>query len=485
MKKLPAVACILSFLVIAFCCNKSAGPLSNNTNNNNNNNSNNNNGGNTAGTPTPRGVPTGPLVSKFIPAGGGSIATPDGKIELVIPNGALPSGDTITIMNITNFAPGGVADSYEFLPDGLKFSTPVTIKYHYDSSDMRGTSPLVSCIAYQDTAAVWRGLRNSTIDTSNHIVSVTTTHFTSYSLVTSIFLAPVPGGDLKNHQLMVNKTNNWDIMYIQASDPHASSSPASGDEELLTAPAPLLPTADNIDGWSVDGVTNGNSVYGTVIPNGTSCNYTAPAQVPSTGNPVDLSVKIKNFPFTAHVNTNGVTSTVTFHDLRLDDAFTIISNDLTYDVSINYNNTLVDGGAGFVFGATDNADLTVEVKDGTNVTVTVNSNGTTSVVPAFQGDNNCKSTWTGIGEVMNISSGSGTVVDAGSDQPAIVQLTFKGANITEPSFVLSGSSCSGTAGGQALVGDGPPGDFSFKLDAGTQYPAVLDPSITVVVKPKN
>ncbi len=483
MKKLPAVAFILSFLVIAFCCNKGSGPLSGNTNNNNNNN--NNTGGNAAGIPTPRGMPTGPIVSKFIPAGGGSIATPDGKIELVIPNGALPSGDTITIMNTTNFAPGGVGDSYEFLPDGLKFATPVTIRYHYDSTDMRGSSPLVSRIAYQDSAGVWHGLRNSTTDTSNHVVSVSTTHFTPYSLFESVYLAPVPGGDLKNHQLMVNKKNDWDIIFIQVSDATVSSGSGSEDADLLAAPAPLLPTANNIDGWTVDGISNGNSVYGTVIPNGTSCNYTAPAQVPNTGNPVDLSVKIKNFPFRTSVTVNGVTSTVSFHDLRLDDSFTIIGNDFTYDISVKYDNNIVDGGAGFVFGATDNADLTVEVKDGTNVTVTVNSNGSTTVVPAFQGDNNCKSTWTGSGEVMNIISGTGTVVDAGPNQPSIVQLTFRGSNITEPSFNLSGSSCSGIAGGQTVVGDGPPGDFAFKLDTGAQYPVVIDPAVTVVVKPKN
>ncbi len=57
-------------------------------NNNNNNNNNGNGNNNTPGLVTPKGFPTGNMVSKFIPAVGGSITTMDGRVELDFPNGS-------------------------------------------------------------------------------------------------------------------------------------------------------------------------------------------------------------------------------------------------------------------------------------------------------------------------------------------------------------------------------------------------------------
>ena len=98
MKKFPGIAFIILLMVIAFCCKKSIGLYSNSNNNNNNNNNNGNN--NTPGLVTPKGFPTGSIVSKFITAAGGSVTTMDGRVELDFPSGSLPNGDTITIMNI-------------------------------------------------------------------------------------------------------------------------------------------------------------------------------------------------------------------------------------------------------------------------------------------------------------------------------------------------------------------------------------------------
>jgi hypothetical protein len=489
MKKLLAVGLTLSLIFFAICCNKgSLLPTGNNGNNNNNNTGGGNNGSNAVPLVTPKGFPTGPSVSKYISPAGGSVTTADGKIELDIPSGALPSGDTITIMNTLNFAPGGVGDSYDFLPNGLKFSIPVTIKYHYSSADMNGSSPLLSRIAYQDSAGIWHGLRTSSTDTLNQVISVTTTHFTPYTIFEYVLLVPGAGGNVHDHQLMVTKSNDWEITQITVSEPvirggGAGSGSGSGvvaneDDDLLTAPGPI--DASHIDSWSVNGIENGNSIYGKESPHGTSCTYTAPPQVPNSGNPVNLSVKLKNYTFSTSVTINGVTSVVTFNDLQLNDAVTIIPDDYKFDVSIQYNDPLVDGGGEFAFGAVDNADLTVEVKDATTVTVTVNSNGTTQMIPASQGNSECTSTYSS-GEVMNIVSGTGTVFNVGPDQPAEVSITLNGSGVTVPLFTLSGTSCSGTVGGQAVIGS-PPGGFGFLLKDSTQYPASQDPNITIVVK---
>ncbi|HEX4850603.1 MAG TPA: hypothetical protein VFV08_07350 [Puia sp.] len=485
MKKFLCLSLILSLIIVAVCCNKgSVVPNNNNSNNNNNNNNNGNNGGNPPnknGIPTPPGIPTGASTSKFIPSTGGSLTTADGKMEIDIPSGALPSGDTITIQNMMNFAWGGVGEAYNFLPNGLKFSTPVTIKYHYNADDMKGASPIATRIAYQDSSGLWRGLRMSTADTVNQVISVSTNHFTEYSLFDCLFISPGAGGNVQDHKIMVTKSNDWDVVLITISDATSGSSSTGSPDDDLLAPPYSVGQAE-IDGWSVNGIQNGNSIYGTIAGHGTTATYTAPAQVPNANNPVDISVKLKNISFKTNVTVNGQATTQTFNSLQLNDQVTIIPNDYVFDVVIKYDDTEVDGGIFERFGAIDNAELTVEVKDGTNVTVTVVSNGNTSVIPASQTDNGCISTYTS-GEVMNITGGTGTVTDVNPSTPAIVNVILQGSGVTDPLFTLSGT-CSGTVGGYAVVGT-PPGAFGFALADSTQYPSASDGSVTISVKPKH
>ena len=52
------------------------------------------------------GTPTGTAVSKSIGPSGGSLLSADGRIELIIPSGALSANTNIVIQPVTNNCPG-------------------------------------------------------------------------------------------------------------------------------------------------------------------------------------------------------------------------------------------------------------------------------------------------------------------------------------------------------------------------------------------
>ena len=90
---------------------------------------------------TPVGTPAGDPITKTIGISGGSIASPDSVMELVIPAGALPANTDITIQPVTNEAPGGIGLAYDLLPDGTTFSKPATLTFHYTDEDINGSLP--------------------------------------------------------------------------------------------------------------------------------------------------------------------------------------------------------------------------------------------------------------------------------------------------------------------------------------------------------
>src|ERR1700730_3027063 len=90
-------------------------------------------------TQTGIGTPVGDLVSKTIGKDGGTISSADGNAELIFPAGALDVATEISIQAITNTVPNGFGNSYSFLPEGIKFLQPVTLKFHYTPENLAST----------------------------------------------------------------------------------------------------------------------------------------------------------------------------------------------------------------------------------------------------------------------------------------------------------------------------------------------------------
>ena len=69
---------------------------------------------------------------------GGTVESGDGRVVLTVPKGALSSRVDIRIQTGSGFAKSFVpiTNFYSFDPDGLKFSSPVTVKFAYDPAGL-------------------------------------------------------------------------------------------------------------------------------------------------------------------------------------------------------------------------------------------------------------------------------------------------------------------------------------------------------------
>ena len=128
----------------------------------------------------------------IIGANGGSITSTDGKATVQIPAGALISDTTINIAIIEDNQ-GQVGSLYQVSGYGsadLVFLQPVTIKIKYDPNLLpTGTNEGSLQLALLEPFDSWEILTDSTVDEINHIISATTTHFSSIGI-----LVNVPGG---------------------------------------------------------------------------------------------------------------------------------------------------------------------------------------------------------------------------------------------------------------------------------------------------
>lgn len=225
------------------------------------------------GVVTPVGTPEEAIkAAKVIGAGGGTLSSLDGKISVSIPAGALAGDQNVTIQRITNNNPMGIHSGYRITPHNVQFTKEVTITFPYTDEDLTGTVPEALGIAFQDTSGVWREIINSTLDKTNKKVSVKTTHFSdwtffeSFAIKTSATLLPVKG--VANMEVF----SDADMLA-----PEEDDSRPIGERSKITA--------DYVKNWTLIGA-------GQLKSSGPEATYTAPATVPTTQNPVTITVNI-------------------------------------------------------------------------------------------------------------------------------------------------------------------------------------------------
>jgi hypothetical protein len=269
MKTLLHVTIILFLLLFGLHCKKSNDPG-------------NNSNFNSTPHPTAAGAPTGTKTSKLIPKTGGAMTSADGKLEIIFPAGALSADDTITIQPISNNCPGGKGLAYRLGPNGSKFNQPVTLKFHYADSVLKKTPANLMGVAFQDSTGIWYMLDNALNDTSQHIISAKTLHFTDFNWLSEVSIEPASATVKAGGALILMATNI-----------------ALQDEAPGIAGYAILDGHKTI--WAVNGVTNGNSQYGTITAQTNSPNsninienfavYDAPNTVPANNNPVLVSAE--------------------------------------------------------------------------------------------------------------------------------------------------------------------------------------------------
>jgi hypothetical protein len=216
---------------------------------------------------TPVGQPIGDPVSKTIGDAGGKLSSLDGKMELSIPQGALPGETEIYIQTVTNECPGGIGLSYHLMPDGIQFATPATVTWHYTDEDLNGTHPYFFFIAFQDAENKWvADLKKRDIDTVAKTISLSIQHFSIWSLMDDVRMFAEPS------TLFENDVANLRIEKI--------ISPAHDlGDGLASLPISRQIPVESIGSWLVDGDVT--SPWGVLSSQGETATFAAPAEITS------------------------------------------------------------------------------------------------------------------------------------------------------------------------------------------------------------
>ena len=389
------------------------------------------------------GAPVGNVVTKLIGKSGGSIASADGNAELIFPAGALNDNISITVQAITNNAPNGVANAYRFLPQGIKFLKPVTLKFHYTAKDLAATLSDLMGIAFQQSSGIWYRVNNFTNDTVNKIISAPIKHFTDYTHFDLLIINPT------FEDVKVGKSLDLKLDMVDTDDDVLKLDP-NNDEEL----APLITLRNKKITWSANGVVNGNSTYGTLTSISLDATFKAPAKAPSQ-NPVAVSALV-DVKFKYHGKIFDKTSLVSY--------ITIIDGQ-KYLLELRVTETA----SPFVY--IDTASLTVIVSSDGKITGRDISNFAPKTNPATATMGDCTSTWIpdGIGE-MNITSVTGTISGSAGDPKRDLILQFGHSGTVVPKFrrVCRGGDDT-TEGGNAIPGFPPFVFFTLTPDAGIYF----------------
>ena len=135
--------------------------------------------------PAPRGVAAGDPVSAPLDASGGQLATPDQRLTVSLPAGAVAWTAELSILPITNTAPGGLAAAYRLGPEGTTFDVPAELVFQAGGLGR----PVESlAIAYQRTSGYWVLAPGLVRDAVAETLTVATDHFSDWAIV----LPPVP-----------------------------------------------------------------------------------------------------------------------------------------------------------------------------------------------------------------------------------------------------------------------------------------------------
>lgn len=236
------------------------------------------------------GTQNGTIAKTVIGKAGGSLTSSDGLLKIDIPADALGADTQIEITSLTNMAHGRIGSAYRLAPDGQTFSLPVTLTLTYNNADLAGTAPEALGAAYQTSDGYWKWAGPATVDKNAKTVTISTTHFSDWSMVKGFQIQPPSKTVKTNESAALRVVYCFEPEAVTDTDgdilqPLGYSCDAS-DMEL----APLLPIA-LVSNWSVNGVAGGNSTIGTVSGSDASATYTAPSSKPNP-NTVAVSAEV-------------------------------------------------------------------------------------------------------------------------------------------------------------------------------------------------
>jgi hypothetical protein len=231
----------------------------------------------------PIGKPTGSETVFTVTPAGGEYTRPDNAIKLVIPAGAVSKATTITLQPVENTAPAGSGQSIRLLPHGVQFAKPITIQFSYTAEDQTSSLTQALGLAYQDEQGFWRFATNPIVDKTKKTVSVTTTHFSDWTLANWFRITPryehTPEGGIVSLQVVDYFISSED----GAKDPFETIPKEMYMRDAKPLDARYIKNGGKGTAWQVGGP-------GEVVGNGSAATYTAPDYV---NKPTDVSVSVE------------------------------------------------------------------------------------------------------------------------------------------------------------------------------------------------
>ncbi len=282
------------------------------------------------------GTPDGNPISKEIGPGGGSIASEDGRVELIFPAGALSTNTTITIQPATNLAPLGTGKAYSFEPSGIKFKIPVQVIFHYSDEEAKTCSPDLMGFALQNHTGKWEFMDYKEWDSLAKMLKGTIEHFSGFANQNGMQLFP------RSQEMRLIDKLCLHLTYRKPKEPGG--------------PLPdVHPVQNEKTIWYVNTEENGGGEFGTIKPfplewGGIYAEYYPPQILPNK-NPVTIDL-------VTVVNTSKGVSTRTFTSkIKLYDEYKVLVTD-TIEARAGEGTFIADSGSFLVRVSPENIDVT-------------------------------------------------------------------------------------------------------------------------------
>ena len=363
------------------------------------------------------GKPDGEKSEMEIGKDGGSFTSSDGKVNLIIPEGAVSKKTTFSIQPVTNLMPNGNGKAYRLEPSGIQFQKPVQLVFHYDPEESEDSMQLLMGIAMQDDKGQWYGLNEFTLDTVAKTISGNINHFSIWAEYDKLKLIVFSNNNSNIDGLTPRlKVKNWAGLAIIGVG--VTPKPATeNSNDKLSELSTWMPPNKLI--WRVNKIIKGDDVVGKLVKGeideskGRFNDYKAPDNIPKQ-NPVAISVEL--------VGASDKFKGVTYKNLKLVRNI-LIYEDNTYEVKMTSYIDMPAGGSGTATYQ-DSGSFVVSLY-GKEAEIIEKSNKNTSDKFHIELSGcTCKTLISGSGYIHMIGAQSITVTPATPTQPARVKIQF-------------------------------------------------------------
>jgi|CXWL01.1.fsa_nt_gi hypothetical protein len=346
------------------------------------------------------GKPDGAKTEMKIGKEGGRLSSSDGKVALIISEGAVSKKTTFSIQPITNMIPNGNGQAYRLEPSGMKFQQPVQLIFHYTEEEATDSLQLLMGIAMQDNTGQWYSLKKITLDTGAKTIGGNINHFSDWSNFNAIKLYPTYARLKVRKQL----TLTIDLVSSEDESEELTSLNPNPDDELSPLRRRRIPWTST---WRANEIINGDAAVGKInVGSRTMATYTAPAAVPAR-NPVAITAELKGLTYKYK-------GTV-LRELRL------VSNILIYDNAYEVKMiSIMEGDAGSVLG-------TVTYKDTGSFVVSLET-GRARIIERVNRNIPDKLEYNGKCEVTLLKPGSGNINILGVNSIKVIPPAPSGGN---------------------------------------------------------